>query len=443
VQEEKMKNEMDRRKFIKQSALGVAGTGLLGSGLPLLGEQESKGSQLKIKNYRTLGRTGFKVSDISSGMPQNEAILNQLLDAGVNYIDTAASYGEGRFERITGNAIKNRDRKSLFITTKLALKGDDTKESVIQRTKKCLERLQTDYLDCMMIHSAETIEKVKSPGFHAAMKQLKKEGKVRFVGISDHGASFPSFGKKFDSMEKVLMTAALDGRFDVILMVYNFLTKESSERTLKVCKEKNIGVALMKVNPVGDYLMISNMIKELEDEKKTVPKYYEIMKNKFKEQADQMKAYLKLDNLKNPAKVREAAIRFVLNNPAAHTVCCTCHNFDEAETFVKLSGMPLTREDKNTLAAYQQGFGKLYCRQACGLCESQCPHQVPVNTIMRYNHYFVAQGREKHAMLEYKKLPGHQANVCYDCHGFCETACPHNVSIHALLNLAHKRLTLT
>lgn len=438
-----MKKGIDRRKFIKQSALGVAGTGLLSNGLPLPGEQETIASPLKIKRYRTLGRTGFKVSEISSGMPQNEAVLNRLLDAGVNYIDVAASYSNGKFEWNTGNALKNRDRKAFFINTKLNIRKGDTKESYIKRTNECLERLQTDYIDGMMIHNAQSVEEVKSPEFHAAMKQLKKEGKVRFVGVACHGTSYPTYGRKIDSMEKVLTTAALDGRFDVLLMVYNFLTKESSERILKVCKEKNIGVTLMKVNPVSDYLQVMDMIKEFESEKKKIPGNFELMRQKFKEQAEQMKAFLKIDYLKNPARIREASIRFALNNPAVHTVCCTCLNFEDADTFIKLSGMPLTGEDKNTLAAYRQGFGKLYCRHGCGLCESRCPQHVPVNTIMRYNHYFTAQGREKHAMLEYKKLPGHKADLCSNCPGFCETACPHNVSIHALLNLAHKRLTLT
>jgi predicted aldo/keto reductase-like oxidoreductase len=438
-----MKVEIDRRKFFKQSALGIAGTGLLSSGLPLLGNQEPTGSPLKINKYRTLGRTGFKVSEICSGMPQNEAVLNRLLDAGVNYIDVAASYSNGKFEQNTGNAMKNRDRKAIFITTKLNVRKGDTKESFVRRTKEFLVRLQTDYIDCMMIHSAQRADEVKSPEFHAAMKQLKKEGKVKFVGVACHGTSYPTSGKKIDSMEKVLMTAAHDGRFDILLMVYNFLTKDPSERILKVCKEKNIGVTLMKVNPVSDYLQVNDMIKELEDEKKKVPKHYESMRISFEKQAEQMMAYLKMDNLKNPAKIREAAIRFVLNNPAVHTVCCTCLNFNEANAFIKLAGMPLTGEDRHALDAYQLSFGKLYCRHGCGLCESLCPQHVPVNTIMRYNHYFVSQGREKHAMSEYKKLPGHKAELCSNCPGFCETACPHNVSIHALLNLAHKRLTLT
>ncbi len=437
-----MKKGIDRRKFIKKSALGVAGAGLLSNASPLPGEEETKSAPLKVKNFRTLGRTGFKVSEISSGMPQNEAVLNRLLDAGINYIDVAASYSNGKFEVNTGNAIKNRDRKSLFITTKLNVRKDDTKESFIQRTKECLKRLQTDYIDCMMLHNAQRVEEVKAPVFHAAMEQLKKDGTVRFTGIACHGESYPTFGNKIDSMEDVLMAAAHDGRYDIMLMVYNFLTKGPSERILKVCKEKNIGVTLMKVNPVSDYLQISGMIKELEDEKKKVPKSYEIMLEDFKKQAERMKAYMKLDNLKNPAKIREAAMRFVLNHPAVHTVCCTCTNFDMADAFIKLAGMPLSGEDKKTLAAYREGFGKLYCRHGCGLCETQCPQRVPVNTIMRYNHYFTAQGREKHAMLEYEKLSGHKADLCGNCPGFCEKACPHNVSIHALLTLAHKRLTL-
>lgn len=437
-----MKKEIGRRKFIKQSALGVAGTGLLSQGLPLLGEQEKTDSPIKIKKYRTLGRTGFKVSEISSGMPMNEAVLNRLLDAGVNYIDVAASYSNGKFEENVGNAIKNRDRKAIFITTKLSVRKGDTKESFLKRTQGCLGRMKTDYIDCMMIHSAQTADKVKSPEFHAAMKQLKKEGKVRFVGVACHGSSYPTFGQEIDSMEKVLMTAAHDGRFDIMLMVYNFLTKESSERILKACQEKNIGVTLMKVNPVSDYLYVTDMIKELESKNKKVPRSYELMRDEFKKQADRMQAYLKLDNLKDPARIREAAVRFVLNNPAVHTVCTTCLNFDDTDAFIKLSGMPLTGDDRKTLAAYGQCFGKLYCRHGCSLCESKCPQQVPVNTIMRYNHYFVSQGREKHAMLEYDKLPGQKAGLCGNCPGYCEKACPHNVSIHALLNLAHKRLTL-
>ncbi|MDH5385777.1 MAG: hypothetical protein OEY18_13830, partial [Candidatus Aminicenantes bacterium] len=71
-----------------------------------------------------------------------------------------------------------------------------------------------------------------------------------------------------------------------------------------------------------------------------------------------------------------------------------------------------------------------------------CPQGVPVNTIMRYNHYFVAQGREKEAMEKYNKIPGTKADMCSTCSGYCEGACPHNVPIQGMLLLAHEQLSL-
>ena len=136
-----------RRNFLRNTALGIVGTGVATQGRVFGAKKEAAPEPLKIKAYRPLGRTGFKASDISSGGPSNVAILNALLDAGVNYIDTAESYSRGESEKVTGQAIKNRDRKSLFITSKLHINEKETKESILKRARQCLERLDTDYLD--------------------------------------------------------------------------------------------------------------------------------------------------------------------------------------------------------------------------------------------------------------------------------------------------------
>ena len=94
------------------------------------------------------------------------------------------------------------------------------------------------------------------------------------------------------------------------------------------------------------------------------------------------------------------------------------------------------------LAAYKEECGELYCRHACGICESSCPHHVPVNTIMRYNHYFEAQGSEKFAMEKYAQLETSKADHCRNCAGWCQTSCPYGVPIQGLLNIAHAQLTL-
>jgi predicted aldo/keto reductase-like oxidoreductase len=95
------------------------------------------------------------------------------------------------------------------------------------------------------------------------------------------------------------------------------------------------------------------------------------------------------------------------------------------------------------LTDYESGLGQYYCRYACGQCEGSCPHGVPVNTVMRYFHYFAAQRREKFAMEKYHALGENCADVCSNCGGSdCEKACPYGVPVQGLLVLAHQALIL-
>jgi len=430
---------LNRRQFLRNSALGFIGTGVLTQGKWLKAEEREKTESPKIKEYRTLGRTGFKVSDISSGGPMEPAILSALLDAGVNYIDTAESYGNGQSERLIGEVMKDRDRKSIFITTKMIIGRKTPKDRILKRARKSLERLQMDYVDCFMIHGPDNTEIVKAPGFHEAMAELKAEGRVKHCGISNHGSHY------FDNVEpteKVIGAAAEDGRFDVILLIYNFIQKDSGETLLKMCREKNIGTTLMKTNPVGGYTMIKERMEAFEKEGKDIPPAYQMILPRFKLKADQAQEFIKKHNLQNNSEIRAAAIRFVLSNQDVNAVCISFSNFDDVDNHIKLSGMRMTAGDKTMLAAYKEGCGAFYCRHACGQCEPQCPQGIPVNTIMRYNHYFGAQGREKYAMLKYAKLDTSKADLCQNCKGHCETACPYGVPIHGLLLLAHQNLTL-
>ena len=214
------KSKISRRGFIRSSITAAAGIGVIGSkNLPGASISPQK-SELKIKEYRTLGRTGFKVSDISFGAGNltNPEVLDAALDMGVNYIDTAEHYVRGNSERNIGEILKKRDRKSLFITTKLNFSmGGSTKLKLKERFHKCLERLQTDYADCLMIHMTPEIEQVKNEAYHEAIRELKADGKVRFTGLSNHGIEHNLAGKIEDPMEKIISAAAEDGRFDVVL----------------------------------------------------------------------------------------------------------------------------------------------------------------------------------------------------------------------------------
>lgn len=438
---------INRRSFIKQSTLGLIGGGMMSQGSFSRTQETTKDDSLKIKEYRILGRTGFKVSDLATGDFNDAGPFKGLLDAGVNYIDTSEDYGQ--HGRKIGAAIKDRDRSALFISSKLRAdssvrrigKSGITREGFIRRANRVMEALQTDYLDCLMISSPETVEMLMCEGFHAATKQLKKEGKIRFVGVSHHGSQF-FLSKPKESMEKVLLAAVKDGRFDVMLLAYNFLKEDMSERILELCGQKNIGTTLMKTNPVRSYNHMKEFLERQKSRGRELNEQNRENMARMEKKLENAQEFIKRHNLKSDKEIRDAAMRFVLSNPNVSTVCVTVLNFEEMRDYLKLSGSRLGPQDKALLSAYSKECGSLYCRHACGLCEPECPHLVPVNTIMRYDHYFVSQGREKHAMAKYAALKSQKADRCQDCAGHCESACPYGVPVKALLAAAHHTLTL-
>ena len=440
------KTHLGRRHFLKTSVFGMISAGVA-TKVGWAREKEGSRAQSKetedksrpnIKGYRILGRTGFKVSDLATGYVQDEGLMSAMLDAGINYIDTAESYPG--HHRIVGKVIKGRDRKSIFINSKMLMEGDISKEGLLKRAHKALQELDTEYIDCMMMHMPEKVETLKTEGFHAAMQQLKNEGRIRYVGISNHGSFWLRAPE--ETMEKVLLAAADDGRFDVFLFAYNFLQMDQSEQVLEVCREKKIGTVLMKSTPVFKYYLIKARLEKLEKEGKEINPLFKEGLKRFKDKFDKAEQFIKKYDLKNPDEIREAAIRFVLDNPNVNTVCCSLNTYDEMERILLLSGSKLSDWDKTKLAAYKEGCGELYCRHACGVCEPQCPQGVPVNTIMRYFHYFMAQGREKEAMQQYAEIPGARADKCNVCPGYCEATCPYNVPIQGMLLLAHNQLSL-
>jgi predicted aldo/keto reductase-like oxidoreductase len=435
---------INRRNFLKNTTLGLVGAGVISNNTSLPGQetQQSQPGIPKVQAYRTLGRTGFKASDISLGGVDNVPVIKAMLDAGVNYIDTGESYSRGKSEISIGQAIKGFDRKSLFITTKIRLNDNETKENILKRTGKCLERLDTEYINCLMIHNPPTGAMVKYEPFHQACAQLKSEGKLRFVGISCHGSQH---GSQQEAMDKVLLAAAHDGRFDVMLLIYNFIQKEMGERVLKACQEKKIGTTLMKTNPVGNYLAMKSRLDEMKKRAEGDPdrlKRMESYLENVRKETEKGDWFVKKYNLTDPAEIRIASTRFALSHPGVTAVLARTRSFEDVEQFLKASGTTLSDMEAKKLAAFTQGPGKFYCRHACGLCESSCPHNVPVNTIMRYNHYFEAQGNEKYAMQKYAELPTNKANLCESCSGMCQKNCPYGVPIHALLTMAHENLSL-
>ncbi len=185
----------------------------------------------------TLGRTGYKVADIGfgAGGTTDPAVIQYALDMGINYFDTAESYGEGASETAIGQVAKD-NREKMVICTKLAMNGETKEIEIKGRLDECLKRLQTTYVDILMIHSGNK-DAVDNPEVWKAFESLKKEGKIKFTGMSCHGPNLTEAFRPVIAGNKV----------DVILSSWDPTAYPDLPELLVEAKKKGIGLVGMKV----------------------------------------------------------------------------------------------------------------------------------------------------------------------------------------------------
>ncbi|MGO1003762.1 aldo/keto reductase [Lysobacter sp. CA196] len=158
-------------------------------------------------DYRTLGRSGFKVSALGFGagtfggkgplfsawgntdIEQARRLIDLSLEAGVNFFDTADVYSDGASESILGAAIKGR-RDEVVLSTKLTLRAGDgpnevgaSRHHLLRATDKALQRLDTDYIDLLQLHHFDAMTPVEE--VMSTLDDLVRAGKVRYIGASN------------------------------------------------------------------------------------------------------------------------------------------------------------------------------------------------------------------------------------------------------------------
>jgi predicted aldo/keto reductase-like oxidoreductase len=454
----KKHTEEGRAKVTRRRFMEIGGMAVAGASLPATAwgaSSEGKGADPEkpvINETRILGRTGFTASDIGMGAAslKESNLVRYAYDRGVNYFDTASTYGNGASETSIGKAMPFMDRKKIFISTKIDIRNDDTEQSLLEKFAQTQERLNTPYIDALLIAGVTNVNQLYNEAYHAAVKTLKAEGRLKHAGVSCHGPR--GMG---DSMEKVLVSAADDGRFDLMLLVYNFLNKEEGEKVLDACKQKNIGTTAMKTapgkikeiptfdpeNPSEEYEERIKMMMSFGLSREDAIQMVAGMVESEKVAREQTKPFVAKYGLKTEDQLWEASIKWVRQNPDMHSVCVSMTDFDRVDKAVALSGKNLTKGQQTFLHDYEKTLGWSYCRHGCSQCSGACEYTLPVSTIMRYAYYY-EQGYEKLAMEKYASLKENNAMKCAGCTGSCAGACPYGVMIRSNLLNAHTLLTL-
>lgn len=218
---------------------------------------EAKALQPEAMRQRRLGRTNLMVSVIGYGggvlgHPLKISVVQEAIKMGVNFVDTAHSYGEGRSERIIGEAIK-RVRDKIIIATKT---GQRFAEGAAREIEESLQRLQIEKIDLIQMHSVGAFEGLKAildpnKGALLAAREFQKQGKIGFIGITGaHGPADLSHQINWRLENEVMVEAIRTGQFDTIQMSYNIEWQgEHVQKLLSLAKERDIGVIIKK--PLG------------------------------------------------------------------------------------------------------------------------------------------------------------------------------------------------
>jgi len=378
---------------------GISGEGVAGTDP----NPRSEWKDSRVRAYRRLGRTEFRISDIVLGSgpisgEQGTEIARLAFDRGVNYVDTAPDYSAHGSEEAMGRALEGR-RDEIFVATKFCnalghLPPGTPVATYVEAVEKSLVRLRTDHVDLVHIHSCDEVERLMDPNVHEAFDRLKQAGKARFLGVSTHTPK----------LVEVANRAIDSGRFDVMMLAYHHgIWPEIGEIIARARRERDMGIVAMK-NLKG-------------------AKHHGL--EGFKDEAN---AY------------SQAALRWTLSNPDVSCAVISFRELAHCDEYLAASGQGLSPRDVAILEKYDREILGSYCAPHCGKCLGACPEGLPIHDVLRHRMYFEDYGQEKEAMRLYAGL-AKNASVCAGCSGPCLGSCPIGVAIPERMRGAHDLLT--
>ena len=375
---------MKRREFLK---LGLVGAASAAAGLTGISGAATGAEAAPV--YRTLGRTGLKITVVSFGAmltPESE-VMEAAFDRGINYVDTARRYMNGRNEEIVARALKGR-RDKVFVATKTQ-PGSATKKEIFTDVETSLAKLGTDHIDVIQLHNLESGNKnrIFNAETREALLELKKQGKVRFFGVTTH-----------TSQAEILdaLVSDKDKFFDTALVGYNFKSAPEVKEAIARAAKAGIGIVAMKTQ-AGGY---------------------------------------KTDAL-GPMSPHQAALKWALQDTNVTAAIPGMKDMRMLQEDLSVMGMKLTRADNLILDRYSEAVDGYYCH-LCAVCEPTCPLTVAISTVNRCLMYYESYGSMELARSTYDEIgESRSASACLGC-VTCTAKCAHGLDIGAKMAKARK-----
>lgn len=390
---------MNRRRFLKEACLLTAGAfGIF--------DQITQGTQPIVAGtlvpgkmtFRRLGRTGLNISVVVAGEMDHLPMHERAYELGVNYWHKV-----GNFEHPGPEFFKEKERDSFYCD--MVIDAMD-KEGAIAQFEWGLKQSGLERIDFFKLHSPyrDPRDIKKFSGVLKAFDYLKKQGKTHFLALAQH----------YKTAE--ICTASIEsGLFDAIQPNFSVFSGPEMHELIALAKKHDVGVICKKVLAGGERAW-----QRLADRKREIDQ--RLVKSNY--------------------TLGQAMLKWALDVPGVTAVVPLITNFEHLEEDIAIGfeenspSAAETEENNKALKDFAEGLSSDYCR-SCGRCTSACPQQINIADIFRFELYYTGYGKSEHAKQLYREIPPNKTvEKCNAC-GICESACPHNIPIVAKLRKAH------
>jgi aryl-alcohol dehydrogenase-like predicted oxidoreductase len=314
-------------------------------------------------NYRTLGKTGLKISEIGYGAwgigktswigaSDDESLkaLNRSIELGLNFIDTALGYGDGHSEKLVGQVVRDRS-ETIYVATKIPPKngqwparaGVSAEEAfpashVIESTERSLRNLGLDAIDVQQFH-VWSDEWVLQGDWLEGVRKLKEQGKIKHFGVSIN-----------DHQPNNAIQLIETGLVDSVQVIYNIFDQSPEDQLLPACEKHNVGVIVRVALDEGG--LTGRITPETTfDEGDFRNTYFSgNRKQEVHDRVQRMTSDLGITS----DDMAETALRYVLSHPAVSTVIPGMRSVRNVERNMAVGdGQGLPREQVDKLKPYR------------------------------------------------------------------------------------------
>jgi len=404
---------LSRRQFV--SALGLGAAGALATARSAIAQENlqqkdapkpDKPAKIKVPTRR-LGKTGVDVSILSLGgifdITSNQLVLQQALDWGVTYWDTAPSYTGGKSEEGIGMFFEKNParRKEVFLVTKT---GRRNPADMTEELNRSLERMKTDYVDMYFLHGLNSTSALTDE-IKAWAEKAKADKKIRFFGFSTH-----------QNMEECLQGAAKLGWIDGIMLTYNYRIMNTDQMKAAVEAASKAGIGLVAMKTQG---------------------------RRTRSTDEAAEAKLIEHFIQRGFSAEQARLKAVWENQQIASICSAMYTISVlgANVAAAVDRTELTPQDRAALERAAAETCDGYCAGCTRLCEGAIGYAAPIGDVMRSLMYYHSYGDHAYAREIFAAIPAHvRQQLARLDFSVAERVCPNKLPIAQLVREATKLL---